>query len=704
MFHTIDAGFRVGFFLAAVTAAAASEYYVATDGDDLSAGTRERPFATLRRARDAARTDQGSTVWLRGGVYRMDRPFELGAEDSGTEARPTTFRAFPGESVRLTGGRALRAADFTPVSDPRTLQRLQPAMRDKVVVADLALLDVQHIRSYPDLFTDNGGIIELFFNNRRMPLAIYPNAYGQMTIREVVVNGGGQEKPGDWQEYYNRGTPEKRKALGAGPPRPGVFLYREEHQEAHARWAKVLDRGVWLKGYWRIPWQNETVRVGSIDPVSQTVTLAVPVGHGIGNKYMRPKGSGREVYWVMNLPEEIDRPGEWAIDFKDKKLYFYPPSALEEASIAISDTGECLVRVRNADYVDLIGLVIEGSLSDGVHIEGGRRNRLRGCTLRNITRYAIRIEKGFEHSVESCDIYAIGAGGVWLSGGDSAVQPRLAAGHRVINCDIHHFGEIERVYAPGINVGFIGGGGGSRKVDAVGMHIAHNAIHHCPHAGVLFNSFDNLFEYNEVFQYCLVSNDMGAFYSYSQAGAIGHETFRYNFMHSSPEGDGLYYDNITHHPVIYGNIAYKLGPQQGKGRGTGFLVKNPTRQRVDIYNNVAVNCKIGYDLVLGGDYRLERNLSVLNQRDTAHLPPGAGGVVAYRSNPGFAHPDGLDFSMPSNAQVCREVPGFEPIPFGKIGLYRDAFRTSLPDYRSRIAEWSAREEDASGYDILDRKY
>jgi len=40
------------------------------------------------------------------------------------------------------------------------------------------------------------------------------------------------------------------------------------------------------------------------------------------------------------------------------------------------------------------------------------------------------------------------------------------------------------------------------------MIVRHNAIHHCPHVGVLFNSFDNLFEYNEVFQFALVSNDI----------------------------------------------------------------------------------------------------------------------------------------------------------------------------------------------------
>ena len=253
--------------------------------------------------------------------------------------------------------------------------------------------------------------------------------------------------------------------------------------------------------------------------------------------------------------------------------------------------------MKNAHHIEFRNITVEGTLSDGVRIINGHETALRGCTVRNVAKYGIVVEGGSSNVVESCDLYALGAGGVGLSGGDARSQPRVSAGHRVENCDIHHFGEIERVYAPGVNVGYRGGGGGSAKLDAVGMIVRHNAIHHCPHAGVLFNSFDNLFEHNEVFQFALVSNDMGAFYSYSKPGGIGNNTFRYNFMHSSPEGDGVYYDNVAKHPRIYGNIAYRLGPsdpEKKAKRGCGFLIKNGTNNRVDIFNNIAVDCRAGY--------------------------------------------------------------------------------------------------------------
>jgi hypothetical protein len=216
-----------------------------------------------------------------------------------------------------------------------------------------------------------------------------------MTIKRVVVNGGGQEKPGSWRVYYGGGTPEQRRALESGAgPRPGVFEYRPEHAAAHARWAKVLDRGVWLKGHWRVVWQNETVRVGAIDTEKQTVTLAVPVSHGIGSKYHRPDGSGEEIYWVMNLLEAVDQPGEWAVDFHDKKLFFYPPGPLADADILISDMESPIVEVRDARHVEFRNITVEGALRDGVRLVDCSEIALRGCTVRNVAKYGVVIEGG----------------------------------------------------------------------------------------------------------------------------------------------------------------------------------------------------------------------------------------------------------------------------------------------------------------------
>ena len=44
-----------------------SVYYVAVDGSDSNAGTKEKPFASLNKANDVVRA--GDTVWIRGGAF-----------------------------------------------------------------------------------------------------------------------------------------------------------------------------------------------------------------------------------------------------------------------------------------------------------------------------------------------------------------------------------------------------------------------------------------------------------------------------------------------------------------------------------------------------------------------------------------------------------------------------------------------------------
>ena len=149
-------------------------------------GQRREPFATPQRARDAVREARkgglpkgGVTVWLRGGVYRMDRTLELDARDSGTAGAPVVYRSAPGEEVRLVGGKQVPSNAFEPVTDPDVLERLDPAAHGKVVQADLKAVGIS---DYGKL-TRRGGIerhtlpaaLELFFNDRPMPLARWPN-------------------------------------------------------------------------------------------------------------------------------------------------------------------------------------------------------------------------------------------------------------------------------------------------------------------------------------------------------------------------------------------------------------------------------------------------------------------------------------------------------------------------------------------------
>lgn len=61
----MDKRFTFAFALAAVQSFGAV-YYVATDGSDSAAGTKDKPFATLNKANKVVAA--GDTVWIRGGI------------------------------------------------------------------------------------------------------------------------------------------------------------------------------------------------------------------------------------------------------------------------------------------------------------------------------------------------------------------------------------------------------------------------------------------------------------------------------------------------------------------------------------------------------------------------------------------------------------------------------------------------------------
>lgn len=98
--------------------AAEGPLYVATTGDDrwtgraaaLTPDGKDGPFATLKRAVEAARAAGVKTILVRGGHYRLEQTLVLAAEDEGLR-----IAAAPGEQPVLSGGE--RVEGFKPEAD-----------------------------------------------------------------------------------------------------------------------------------------------------------------------------------------------------------------------------------------------------------------------------------------------------------------------------------------------------------------------------------------------------------------------------------------------------------------------------------------------------------------------------------------------------------------------------------------------------------
>jgi hypothetical protein len=93
-----------------LSSAHAAEFYFATNGQDEDSGSRNKPFATLARARNEVRKliakglMSDVTVWIGGGTYALSETLVLGPEDSGTDNHLITYAAVPGEEPIISSG------------------------------------------------------------------------------------------------------------------------------------------------------------------------------------------------------------------------------------------------------------------------------------------------------------------------------------------------------------------------------------------------------------------------------------------------------------------------------------------------------------------------------------------------------------------------------------------------------------------------
>lgn len=672
-------------------------WHVAPSGDDAHPGTKEQPFATLERARAAAREHDRSatgsapaTIWLAPGVYQRSEPFVLDARDSKLVIRGPADR-----SARIHAGRVVERDHLQP--PPAALRERLPAVaRAEALAIDLAAVDLGDLAPPPDIFNDGGGLPDLYIDDVPLPLARWPNA-APTTMEKVIDRGQGV----------------------GGPRRGGVFIARDDRV---ARWP--VAEGVWLEGYWRVPWDPATIRVTAIDPSTRRVDLAAAVQGGIGSKYA-PKGElgdGKEPWWAVNLPEEIDLPGEWCIHGPSKTLLFWPPGNFSPQSVVrIATMREPLVRIDESTMVALRDLVVEGGLGDGIVIEGGHKALVLGCLVRNLGGNGVTAIGGTRHAVRGCDMHALGEGGIILAGGDRATL--TPCGHAALNNDIHDVGRRRKTWAAAIHVG--GTSKEKRRLDAVGCRVADNFLHDLPHSAVLYTGNDNVLERNEVCRVALTSSDVGAFYTSHDWTSHGN-VLRHNFVYDCPRANAFYIDDGDSGDIVEENVVVRAACGPFIGGGHDNVIRF----------NLIVECEVGIHIDSRGvsrGYATDRNLrarlaetpvtgeawrmrypaiaKLLEPNHDAGVPHGnvIVGNVTVRcrtplrtsgkpaeladvqasgnldlaagtggNDPRFAGPSGLDYTLAPGSPVFRKIKDFPKIPFEAIGLEQDAYRATVP--------------------------
>lgn len=682
-------------------------------------------FPTLEDARDAIRQfrksaplpEEGITVLIQDGDYWPSSTFELGPEDSGEPGSPITYRSAPDKRARFHANTPIDTGQWSPIS-ANARKRLHPKVdATKLVELDLSTLSLKRGQRFAPgkLFSDQWHSIDLFANGKRQPISRWPNSTENIGDRNdpgwITMNGS---KSHDSFFYGKGGKPkddEFHNDLEADKSRRGL------------RWQSALQNGhdVWLKGLWRTPWQPYTIKVSEINTDEQWIRFSEQPPGGMGSKYTELAGnapdwrvgSGKENWFALNLLEEIDLPGEWSIDFKDQKLYYYPTAPLADLNLSIADRETPIVRIKQCSNVRLVGLHLDGGMGHGIEIIDGTNNLIAGCEFTNIGNSGIRIQGGSSNTIQSNDIHSGAGWGIELQYlGD--LTKLVSSDTTVTNNHIHHIGHLAFREAIRIN-------------RCIGVTVTHNLMHDLPKGAVRTDmTNDCTFEYNEVHNIALKESDTGSFYNYGGWTTYGN-VWRYNFMHHTNRANGFYSDdgdsgdtfekNIVqgainallmgggHHNLALNNlfIENKVQSVDDRGISRGYRIDSNYGKRL-MEMNPEVEPWKSYGIQLTKKFGYKANLwsDILDPSWKPEYPNGsvmadnisvASGIFLAPQDRGIEVRDNITIPKVSSARfrdyrtmdlrtknrdILKKFPELNEV-FPKIGLMTDSYRQSVPD-------------------------
>ncbi|RAV01488.1 Ig-like domain-containing protein [Paenibacillus sp. YN15] len=718
-------GFALGAVATTQEQAPGQIFYVATDGNDSNPGTLNAPFLTLEKARDTIRQlkaadglpEGGVTVYLRGGLYERSQSFELREEDSGVAGKIIKYQAYPGETVRLSGGADLQKSWFTPVADQNVLSRIiDPEARTKVLEVNLAahgLSDYGELSRHGYYLANDLSKVppmELYVDGQGMTLARWPN---QSTVKmdEVLDPGPTRREP---TEVHTRG---------------GTFSYAYDRPQY---WSQADD--IWLDGIFGYSWEWSYNKIASIDTANKTITLRYGEMSGIFNDNWYP-----DFHFAQNLLEEIDMPGEYYIDRQAGMLYFLPNASFERGNpeITVTVLKTPMINALNASYITFEDMVLENGRDSAAVFMGGTHMLLNHCEIRNFTNSGVLLNTqsrfyyndfsgapGSYNGVSNSHIHHIGGTAVTVTGGNKTT---LEPGNNFVeNSHIHDFAYYHKAYNPGVHL------------SGAGNRMSHNELHDAPHPGILIFGNDHLVEYNDIYDVCKTFSDLGAIYmnlgaSPQERGTVIRRNYFHNIGESKAGVEGVYPDNFTMGITIEENIFNKMGNSAIKNNGGSHIL---TR------NNIFIDSKVPYDyadLYLGdkpenqipknympqwqalfaannnyvgtphmakypelADFFTENryypttntftNNVIYNPTKTRSSTTNDNGaydkfnLVQYSGNwiaesdPGFADLAGGNLELKADAEVFTRIPGFAAIPFADIGVIGKAGTLYGPDH------------------------
>ena len=603
------------------------EFYVSTSGDDTFPGTKEKPFATIQRAQGAVRelkqtVQSAITVLVRAGTYYLVEALSFFPLDSGIPGEEITYRAFPGEIVTLSGGIRLQC-------------NWQP-YKNGILMCQL-----------PQIASGKLTFDQLFVNGKRQIRARYPN-YDHSDPKNFTGYTHAADRLSDDIPDPNPDLNEDMP-FSSGAPRGLRF---DPVTFSKKRWKKPDEAIIHI--YQSMYWGNLQWQIKDIDWDQHILWF----GHGgqqMGAKWHADpcRVDKDSFFFIENVFEELDAPGEWYLDRETATLYYLPPDDvnLDTAIIEVPVLQQLIEFVGTQDnpvqHITLQGFRFAHtkstfletyevpSLSDWaihrggtVYLQGAHHCTIKECFFDAVGGNAVFMnEHNRSDLVTSCKFVESGDSAICFVGSlerTVGTQRSFPYECSAINNLIHDCGVFGKQIA-GVYISR------SKRIRA-----AHNEIYNMPRAGICIGDGTwggHIIEYNYIHETCLETGDHGPFNSWGRdkywclgqshlpytthrshdAGLVKIDAMepvilRHNFFRET-SGWGLDLDDGASNYEIYNNLC------------VGVSMKLREGAYRTIYNNIWVNGANSPCFHVGNENNHDRYYCNITVMSVANMKP-----------------------------------------------------------------------------------
>lgn len=556
-----------------------TEIHISLNGDDNNTGTESDPLQSLHAAQSVVqhilkgKPGSAVNVIIHSGTYYLEQPLIFGKKDSGTEQAPVVWQGENGKFPVISGGRRLDCS-WEPYEN------------------GIWKCSLPEYRGSREAFT------QLYVNGRRQIRARYPN---------------GDSRNPDIGAYA--------KAAGADhPPYKEIYVDPENFEPNEWKHPEDAVLHIFRSTYWG----NLQYRLKDFDRERNALIL------GVGGWQISSALSERSRFFVENVFEELDAPGEWFLDTREGVLYYMPDedvdlsTAVIEVSVlkhAIEIIGTVSNPVSNVEFEGLRFAHTETTYLEpySVPSRGDWSIYRGGCVL---------MEGASNCQISNCHFEGLGGNAVFINGyaeaisvtgskfediGESAV---CLVGESHLNrngtykckmCDSEHSWSWDepskeypsRCYIHNNLIHDIGVFGKQTAGVFISLSeeitVSHNHIFDVPRAGICINDGlhgGHIIEYNDVHDTVRETGDHGPFNSW------GREPYwcrdQGHGQESHPAGDVLKYARKT--TVIKHN---RFRDTSGWG-----IDLDDGSSNYHVYGNLCIGISVK---LREGDYRLVEN-------------------------------------------------------------------------------------------------